>query len=320
MPRLRTERWNVLLFINSSSPVIFGCSGTTLASEEKAFFAENQPLGFILFKRNIQNKVQLKALIEDLKSTVNHPLPPILTDQEGGRVARLTEPEWFHPPASNSLVQGSLEESKKRVHEVYSRIAEELKEVGITVNCAPLLDLHVPGADPIMGDRTFSSDPYIVAELGAVAIQALQAGGIIPIMKHIPGHGAAACDSHKELPVVTLSYNDLKPHFAPFKANALCPWAMTAHIIYSAIDPSHPATQSFPVIQDVIRREIGFQGFLISDDLGMNALTGSLANRARASLEAGCDAVLHCSGNLSDMINVMKGISPFVTSSRERVV
>lgn len=284
------------------APVIFGCSGLTLSPEEQTFFTETQPLGFILFKRNVQDKTQLKALINDLKATLNHDNPPILIDQEGGRVARLTEPLWYHPPAAGTL------NTKEQVYETYTRIAQDLKEVGITVNCAPLLDIHVPGADSIMGDRTFSSDPHIVAELGAVVIQALQDGGITPIMKHIPGHGAATCDSHESLPIVNLSRQELEAHFAPFKANAHCPWAMTAHIVYPAIDPDHCATQSSLVIQDIIRGAIGFKGFLVSDDVGMKALSGTFAERTRTSLAAGCDAVLHCSGNMIEMKDVMKGV------------
>lgn len=293
---------------NPPSPVIFGCSGLTLMAEEKEFFQENQPLGFILFKRNVQDKEQLKSLIQELKSTLDHKSPPILIDQEGGRVARLTAPHWFHPPAAAQLVDEDLEASKRRVYETYQKIAQDLTEMGITVNCAPLVDLRVPGADPIMGDRTFGTDPHVVAELGAMVIQALQENGLIPIMKHIPGHGAAACDSHKDLPVVSLSYEELEPHFAPFKANAHCPWAMTAHIVYPAIDPDHCATQSSILIQDIIRGAIGFKGFLVSDDLGMEALKGSFAERAQKSLQAGCDAVLHCSGNMIEMIDVMKGV------------
>jgi beta-N-acetylhexosaminidase len=291
------------------APVIFGCSGYFLMPEEKAFFNTHQPLGFILFKRNIQDRAQLKALIEDLKSTVFHNTPPILIDQEGGRVARLNSPHWdAHPPVRVDLAQESLEDAKARIHKTYSHIARDLKEVGITVNCAPVLDLDVPGADDIMGDRTFNADPSIVSALGATAIHALLEGGVTPVMKHIPGHGAATCDSHKALPVVDLSLQDLEPHFAPFKANATCPWAMTAHIVYSALDPHHPATQSSFIIQEIIRGSLGFKGFLVSDDLGMKALSGSFAERASKSLEAGCDAVLHCSGLLNEMTDVMKGV------------
>lgn len=291
------------------SPVIFGCSSDTLTAEERAFFSETQPFGFILFQRNIKDKRQLKTLIEDLKSTLHHANPPLLIDQEGGRVARLTAPHWFHPPASAHLVTRDLQESRKRIYETYAKTAADLREVGITVNCAPVLDLHVEGADSIMGDRTFSADPSLIAEFGAIAIQALQDGGILPVMKHIPGHGAATCDSHKALPVVPLAYKELQPHFAPFQANVHCPWAMTAHIVYSALDPHHPATQSSLIIQDIIRKEIGFQGVLISDDLGMKALTGSFAERAQTSLEAGCDAVLHCSGKMNEMVAIMEGVT-----------
>lgn len=298
-----------MLFNKNPSPVIFGCSGYSLTPAEKDFFNHHQPLGFILFKRNIQDKEQVKALIEDLKATVSHKNPPVLIDQEGGRVARLTPPHWeTHLPARADLTKESLEDAKVRIHKTYTHIAKDLREIGITVNCAPVLDLDVPGADAIMGDRTFSADPHIVSVLGAIAIQALQDGGITPVMKHIPGHGAATSDSHKALPVVDLSLKDLEPHFAPFKANATCPWAMTAHIVYSALDPHHPATESPVIIQEIIRDKIGFKGFLVSDDLGMKALSGSFAERARKSLEAGCDAVLHCSGLLSEMTDVMKGM------------
>ncbi len=305
---------------NFPSPVIFGCSGLSLTHEEKIFFKNNQPLGFILFKRNIQDKAQLKSLIEELKSTLNHSYPPILIDQEGGRVARLIESHWPHFPSSAQLAKGDLKDAKKRIYENYTQIARELRDVGITVNCAPVLDLNVAGADQIMGDRTFNSDPHIVAELGAIAITALQENGIIPIMKHIPGHGPATCDSHEELPIVTLPYKDLKSHFEPFKVNASCPWAMTAHIVYTAIDPYLPATQSFLVIEEVIRNEIGFQGFLISDDLGMKALSGSFADRARSSLTAGCDAVLHCSGKMDEMLDVMQGLTPSLPSLQRQTL
>lgn len=308
MLNLKSERLSVLSLSKKYSPVIFGCSGPTLTSDERTFFMEAQPQGFIIFSRNVQDKPQLKNLIQDLKSLLNHPNPLILIDQEGGRVARLKEPHWFHPPAMASLVSKDIENSKKNIHVTYTKIAQDLKEVGITVNCAPVLDIHVNGADPIMGDRTFGSDPNLVAELGAVAIHALQSEGILPVMKHIPGHGAALCDSHKALPTVDLSYRDLQPHFIPFQTNAQCPMAMTAHIVYSALDPKNPATLSSLVIEKVIRNEIGFKGLLLSDDLGMQALTGSFSLRAQRALEAGCNTVLHCSGNLDEMRDVMKGV------------
>ncbi len=290
------------------SPVIFGCSKQTLSQEEKDFFAEVQPQGFILFSRNIRDKPQLKALIADLKATVNHENPFILIDQEGGRVARLKEPHWFHPPACAQLISDDLEASKDNIRSTYQRMAQDLKELGITVNCAPVLDLHVEGADMIMGDRTFGSDPKRVGELGSVAIKTLESEGIYPVMKHIPGHGAALCDSHKELPIVNLPYKELQSHFIPFQINAHCPFAMTAHIVYSAVDPHNPATLSPLVIKKVIREEIGFNGLLMSDDIGMHALTGPFSTRTQRALDAGCDIILHCSGDLVEMKDVMKGI------------
>lgn len=290
------------------APLIFGCEGRSLTAAEREFFQKSQPLGFILFKRNIQDKAQTKALVEELKATVNHPNPPILIDQEGGRVARLRPPHWQEYAPVRIKEGESMAEAKERIHKTYTSIGKDLRELGVTVNCAPVLDLDVLGADPIMGDRTFSTDPAVVSLLGAVAIRAMEEQGIVPIIKHIPGHGAALCDSHKELPVVTLSRAELEEHFAPFKENATCPWAMTAHIVYTALDPDHCATQSSRVIQDIIREEIGFEGILVSDDIGMNALSGSFAERTRKSLAAGCDAVLHCSGILEEMIDVMRGV------------
>jgi beta-N-acetylhexosaminidase len=292
----------------SPTPLIFGCAGLSLSDEERDFFQKSQPLGFILFKRNVQDKAQVMALVEALKATVNHVNPPILIDQEGGRVVRLKPPHWQEYAPVHMKDGESIEEAKARIHHLYTSIAKDLREVGITVNCAPMLDLDVLGADPIMGDRTFSTDPTIVSILGAVAIQAMQEQGIIPVMKHIPGHGAALCDSHKELPLVTLSRAELEAHFAPFKENINCPWAMTAHIVYIALDPDHCATQSSLVIHDIIREELGFKGVLVSDDIGMSALSGSFAERTRKSLEAGCDVVLHCSGILEEMIDVMRGV------------
>ncbi len=309
MQSLKKERLIALLFSKNCAPVIFGCSGLVLSDEEIEFFKKTQPMGFIIFGRNVQDKHQLKKLIQDLKSTCNHSNPLILIDQEGGRVARLKAPYWDITPAVQTLVSDDLETTKKNIRQAYTKIAADLDEVGINCNCAPVLDLHVPHADPIMGDRTFHSNPEIVAELGAVAIETLQKCNIIPIMKHIPGHGAALTDSHKELPVINLSYEDLLAHFLPFKMNGACPIAMTAHIVYTAIDPDQPATHSAAVIQKIIREDIGFKGLLVSDDIGMSALTGSYAERTRRALQAGCDGVLHCSGDLSEMREVMEGVS-----------
>lgn len=293
--------------------VIFGCAGTTLNPEERAFFETHQPLGFILFSRNIENPDQVKSLINDLKSTVKHRNPPILIDQEGGRVVRLKSPHWkAYPPANvfGEMAAANLDHAKQAVFENFQSIAQDLKDLGITVDCAPLLDLQVEGADQIIGDRSFSNDPHIVGILGHEVMRAFQAQGITPIIKHIPTHGPADCDSHLELPRVKLSHAELKPHFEAFQVCKDAPWAMTAHIIYEAFDPENPATQSAKVIQDIIRGEIGFQGILVSDDLVMKALSGSFQDRARRSLAAGCDVVLHCSGNLDEMKDTIQGVGP----------
>ena len=293
--------------------VIFGCAGTALTQEERAFFQNHQPLGFILFTRNIENPDQLKSLIKDLKSTITHKNPPILIDQEGGRVARLKPPHWkVFPPASvfGQKADQDLEYAQLEVYKNFSAIAHDLKELGITADCAPLLDLQVEGADQIIGDRSFSSDPDIAGKLGLEAIRAFQDHGIISIIKHIPTHGPADCDSHLELPRVLLTHDELKSHFEPFKVCQNAPWAMTAHIIYNAFDPENPATQSPRVIQDIIRGEIGFHGILISDDIGMKALSGTFKDRAEKSLHAGCDVVLHCSGDINEMKDTIQGVSP----------
>lgn len=293
--------------------VIFGCAGTSLTLEEREFFKTHQPLGFILFSRNIDNPEQLKSLINELKSTVSHKNPPILIDQEGGRVARLKPPHWkAYPPANTfgEIAAQDLATAKAKTYENFSEIAQDLKELGITVDCAPLLDLQVEGADQIIGDRSFSSDPKITGTLGLEVMRAFEDQDIISIIKHIPTHGPADCDSHLELPRVPLTHEELKPHFEPFKMCRNAPWAMTAHIIYDAFDPENPATQSPRVIQDIIRGEIGFQGILVSDDIGMKALSGTFKERAQKALHAGCDVVLHCSGDMDEMQDTIEGVSP----------
>lgn len=298
----------------SSTPkaVIFGCAGTSLTQEEREFFEAHQPLGFILFSRNIENPEQLKSLITELKSTVSHKKPPILIDQEGGRVARLKPPHWKTFPAANTfgkMAENDLSNAKLETYKNFSDIAHDLKALGVTVNCAPLLDLQVEEADKIIGDRSFSEDPKITGTLGLEVMQAFHDHGITSIIKHIPTHGPADCDSHLELPRVTLTHEELKPHFEPFKMCQTAPWAMTAHIIYDAFDSENPATQSPRVIQDLIRGEIGFQGILVSDDIGMKALSGTFKERAQKALHAGCDVILHCSGDMIEMQDTIEGVA-----------
>lgn len=299
-------------FTNLSSPVIFGCSGLRLTPEERDFFKASNPHGFILCNRNMGGKSQLKALIEDLQAMTSSGTPSILVDQGGGSVNPSTKPSWYQSLSSSLFGKDKFEIPKKNIYESYARIAEDLMEIGVTVYCGPLLDLSLPDDQQAVGDnRTFGSDPMIVADLAAVAIKALQDGGITPIMKYIPGQGAATSDREDKPPIINLSFSELQVHFYPFKKNVDCPWAMTSHAVYTAIDPYHPANQSFTIIHEIIRREIGFQGFLISGDIGMTSLSGSFRERTKVSLEAGCDAVLHGSGKMEEMIDVMKGMDRF---------
>ncbi len=285
---------------------IFGCSGEALTAAERRFFAEADPLGFILFRRNCTGPDQVHALVEDLRAAVGRPDAPVLIDQEGGRVARLQPPFWRRlPPAATA---GRLYEADRDAGRELARLlarltAAALQPLGIDVNCAPVLDvLHPAAADPIIGDRAFSTDPATVAELGAVYAQGLLEGGVLPVVKHIPGHGRADADSHFALPVVDVGDADLEAFdLVPFKALAGAPLAMTAHILYPAWDAERCATLSDTVVRKIIRGRIGFDGLLMTDDLSMAALRGSLGERTRAALRAGCDVALHCNGKMGEM-------------------
>jgi beta-N-acetylhexosaminidase len=281
--------------------VILGCSGTVLTAAERAFFAESDPVGFILFQRNCGDPEQLRALVAALRDSVGRADAPVLIDQEGGRVARLRPPHWREYPAAARI--GALGDDAAAAAATVSRlIAEDLAALGITVDCLPVLDLPVPGADAIIGDRAYASAPERVALLGRAACDGLMAGGVLPIVKHVPGHGRATVDSHLACPVVTTPRNMLETKdFAPFHALRDMPWAMTAHVVYAAVDDSRPATLSPRVIGEIIREHIGFDGVLLSDDLSMQALGGSLGDRAAGAIAAGCDVVLHCNGRLAEM-------------------
>ncbi|MEX2644328.1 MAG: beta-N-acetylhexosaminidase [Acetobacterales bacterium] len=302
---------------------IFGCIGTTLTDEEEAFFAETDPLGFILFARNCRNPAQVAALVGALRQTVDRPDAPVLIDQEGGRVARLRPPNWYGaPPAA---VFGALAESGPDAAAEAARlnarlIAADLAALGIDVDCAPVLDVPVAGAHDIIGDRAFCRSPEAVAMLGRAACEGFLDGGVLPVIKHVPGHGRARSDSHLDLPVVEASLDELRSaDFLPFRALADMPLAMTAHVVYTALDPDRPATLSPRVIADVIRGEIGFSGVLISDDIGMGALGGPFDMRAAAALDAGCDVVLHCSGRLDEMREVAGGLRPLDSTPARRM-
>ncbi len=281
---------------------ILGCAGTVLGAEERAFFAEARPWGFILFARNIEDADQTRTLIADLREAVGDPDALVFVDQEGGRVQRLKPPlARLRRPAEpfGALYDRDPQGALEAVRLNHRLIAEELRALGFDADCAPCLDLRLPRTHRIIGDRAFGSDPSAVAALGRAAIDGMLAGGVAPVIKHIPGHGRAMADSHLELPVVETPLQVLEhTDFAPFRALADAPMAMTAHVTYAAIDADACATVSHRVIQTVIRGMIGFDGLLMSDDLSMRALGGSLQERARASFAAGCDIVLHGNGAL----------------------
>lgn len=294
-------------------PAIFSLSGPCLSDAESAFFARANPSGFILFQRNCETPEQLRELTDSLRACVGRDCS-ILIDQEGGRVARLRPPHWKeHPPAATfgDLYASNPQAALKDVRENAASLARDLKACGISVDCAPVLDVPVDGADPIIGDRAFSCDPEIVSVLGRAACEAFLSEGVTPVIKHIPGHGRADADSHKSLPVVRTPRDVLEgTDFAPFRAVADMDglWAMTAHVLYEAIDPDRSASVSRRVVETIIRGSIGFRGVLVSDDLGMNALSGSFGQRARDVLDAGCDLALHCSGDMDEMREIVDAL------------
>jgi beta-N-acetylhexosaminidase len=304
------------------SRAIYGCSGSELNAEERAFFRAVRPWGFIVFARNVVDRSQLRGLVESLRETVNDPQAPVLIDQEGGRVARLKPPQWQERPAASrfgALYEHSADAAREAAYLNARLIAHDLAEVGINVDCLPLLDVPVDGADAIIGDRAFSRDPSTIIALGRAVIEGLMEGGVLPVMKHIPGHGRANADSHLALPRVTTSTEELSAtDFVTFRSLAHCPMAMTAHVVYDAVDPQRPATTSPKLIRDVIRGEMGFGGLLMSDDVSMNALSGPISVRTKAALFAGCDVVLHCNGKMEEMRDVAEEAKPLDGTALKR--
>ncbi|MBE3637712.1 glycoside hydrolase family 3 N-terminal domain-containing protein [Mangrovicoccus algicola] len=289
------------------SAAILGLEGPALSAWEKGFFAEAAPYGFILFARNVDTPEQLRRLTAELRETVGHDAP-ILIDQEGGRVQRLGPPHWraWLPPLEQ-MRRAAPGLAGRAMFLRYRLIAEELRALGIDTNCAPMADVAMADTHPFLLNRCYGDDPMTVTAAARAAAQGLLAGGVLPVLKHIPGHGRGTADSHLELPRVAASLEDLRAvDFAAFQGLADLPMGMTAHIVYPALDPDLPATQS-PAVLDVVRREIGFDGLLMTDDLSMQALSGSFAERARLSLAAGCDVVLHCNGRPEEMEAVMAG-------------
>ncbi len=302
---------------------VFGCSGLELTAAERNFFRDADPFGFILFARNCRTPGQVRALTDAMRDAVGRTDAPVLIDQEGGRVARLRPPHWRDapPPAVfGRLAETNMAAAREAVHLNYRLIGAELSGLGITVDCAPVLDLPGPGADPVIGERAFGAAPETATILGRAAVEGLLDGGVLAVIKHIPGHGRALVDSHKDLPVVEASWDELqRVDFAPFRDLGDAPWAMTAHVVFGAVDPENPATTSGRVIEDVIRGAIGFEGVLISDDLAMDALAGGMGARAAAALDAGCDLVLHCNGTVEEMRQVREAIGPIGATSAARI-
>jgi beta-N-acetylhexosaminidase len=292
-----------------SAAAILGCAGLALDAEERAFFRDSDPLGFILFSRNIESPDQVRRLIDDLRGCVRRSDAFVLIDQEGGRVARLPAPPWQTSPAAGKIgalycldPAAGLEAARLNA----GLIAGALGALGIDVDCAPVLDLHLPDAHAIIGNRSFGAHGDDVAALGRAACEGFLNGGVLPVIKHIPGHGRATQDSHKALPIVDTPREILeRTDFVPFRALRDMPVAMTAHVVYTAIDRHAAATVSRIVLGDIVRGAIGFDGLLIGDDLSMAALQGGIGARAAAAIVAGCDVVLHCNGVLDEMAAVI---------------
>jgi beta-N-acetylhexosaminidase len=300
--------------------VILGCAGETLTADEQCFFGDADPVGFILFRRNCRSPDQVRELVLALREAIGRSDAPILIDQEGGQVARLRPPHWRLYPSAARL--GSLPDPQaEAAARLGARlIADDLHSLGITVDCLPVLDLPVPGADPVIGERAYGTEPGRVARLGRAVCEGLLEGGVLPVIKHIPGHGRAHVDSHDACPLVETARGELHhTDFTPFRALSGMPWAMTAHIVYMTIDPTAPATLSRRVISVVIRGEIGFDGVLVSDDLSMRALGGEIGERARSALAAGCDLILHCNGNAGEMEDVVASVGPVSAETSARL-
>lgn len=304
------------------TPLFLGLSGTALSDAERNFFTSVDPAGFILFKRNVTERAQLRALTDSLRALSGRDDVPILIDQEGGRVARMQPPEWPAFPKGEQFDRlydiapmTAIEAARHNAH----ALAAMLVEVGINVDCLPLLDVRQPGAHDIIGDRALGSEPMRVAAMGEAVIEGLRAGGVVGVIKHMPGHGRAMADSHVELPVVTADAADLETDLAPFIKLAGSPMAMTAHVVFTAWDAERCASRSPKVIGEIMRGRIGFDGLLMSDDLGMHALKGGFRERAADVIAAGTDIVLHCSGDMAEMEAVASAVGPIAEASRTRL-
>jgi len=301
---------------------IYGFEGPELTASERDFFCDSDPAGVILFKRNCETRDQLRRLTDALRDLSGRADVPILIDQEGGRVARMKPPEWTAFPAAEQFAQlyqlapsSAMEAARANAR----AIALMLREVGINVNALPVLDVRQEGASDIIGDRALGSEPMQVAALGRAMLNGMASAGVVGIVKHMPGHGRALVDSHKELPVVAASAEELDIDLEPFERLSAAPMGMVAHVVYTEWDPDHPASQSPTVIEHIIRERIGFDGFLMSDDSNMNALSGSEGERAAACVAAGCDVALPCNGILSDNIEIAGALGEISLDGAERL-
>lgn len=303
-------------------PAFLGLAGPVLGEAERSFFRAADPAGYILFKRNCVDRAQLRTLTDDLRALSGRDDLPILIDQEGGRVQRMAPPEWPKLPAAEPfarLYEKAPVSAMEAVRLNALAIAVMLRESGITVDCLPLLDVRRPDADAIIGDRSFGADPIQVASLGRLVLDGLREGGVVGVVKHMPGHGRAMADSHKELPVVTASDAALADDIRPFERLRDAPMGMTAHVVYTAWDAERCASLSPVVIADIIRGRIGFDGLLMSDDLGMRALSGGFVDRAGGVIAAGCDIALHCSGDVAEMEAVAGALGPIGAAAMARL-
>ena len=303
-------------------PIFFAFSGLALTENERALFKASDPAGFILFKRNVDTPEQVRALTGSLRELSGRDDLPILIDQEGGRVARLGPPHWPEFPTGEAF--GRLYETAPLSALEAARVnalalAIMLRDLGITVDCLPLLDVPVPGAHDVIGDRAYGTEPMRVAALGDMTLRGLREGGVVGVVKHVPGHGRAGADSHLELPVVTASRAELETDIAPFRKLNTAPMGMTAHVKYTALDPDRCASLSAIVIGETIRQDIGFDGLLMADDLSMRALGGSFAERARGVIAAGCDVALHCSGDFGEMTEIAEAAPMMTEAASERL-
>jgi beta-N-acetylhexosaminidase len=300
---------------------ITGCEGLSLTDAEQRFFREARPCGLILFKRNCASPEQIRQLVTSFHEAVGDASALVLIDQEGGRVQRLGPPQWrSYPPGRlfGNLYQRNTQKGLDAARMGARLIARDLAALGITVNCAPVLDVPTPGAHDIIGDRAYGVTPEQVAALGRAVMEGYLAGGVLPVVKHIPGHGRACADSHAVLPVIHEACAKLEEtDFAPFRALADAPLGMTAHILLPELDREHPVSTSSTIIRDIIRWSIGFDGLLMCDDIGMHALSGPIKARAEAVLAAGCDVVLHCDGKLADM-EAVASVTPELADEADR--